>query len=778
MTGFLGWSRGLALGAVAAALVAQELPPIPDPPPLQAPTPAELLPLRPFQMDLGSGGSRVPFDWRGDRVSEKGDTWILEQGTIQAEGILLLADHIEYHIQEGILEAAGHIRLEGPGLRLRSERLRMDWKRRSGEAWALQMDLPPSWTLKSSHVAFTTLRLWDFEGVELSPCPEEQPGWKAKLSSLKVDLDGFATLWNPRIQLRGLGPVPIFYLPYALYPAQAKRTSGLLPPTLGASSAFGTNVGLSYYQVLGNTADATFSPQYFSKEGMLWGGELRWQPDPTHQGSFSGEMIHQRTLDTNRYRYALKEVWQREDGWQLTADVNQASDNLVDADFGKGLGNLGSPSFDSALYLGRSTTFGSLSLSMAEQRSFFYTTQQGDPFYSPDFPASLRRQTLPQGEFRFFPVSIFGPFYLDGGIRLGRFAYRIDSTATAPSQSFSWGREDANTRLHGRLGQWGPFRADLEVMGRMTHYSNTLRYPIFDPSAGANGSVVDPAALSAYSPFQVDGPSADRLLGSEHLRFSGPQMGRTFEHFSLLGYSGELKHILEPYFGFTNTSGYAEAGAIPRFDAVDSAPGVNDSASGERSLELGLKQHFLGRPSGGGAFADLARLSISTRYYATPIILSDGRYKKGWASLDTDLSVEPDERLRINFRRSSDLGAGGSDNALSLDLKSKDASRLSLAYFSTGINRFLVRQQGLQVGGIHRLWDDRVRVEFSASYDFRIHGFSSSQAALSYVEPCVAYILRYTHLALNTNLVSGGREDRLDLTLSLRALGDLFSYRR
>ena len=772
------WRRGLALGALATALAAQGLPPIPDPGPLHAPTPADLLPLRPFRLDPGPGGGRVPFDWRGDKVSEEGDTWILERGAIQAEGILLLADRIEYHIQEGLLEASGHIRLEAPGLRLRSERLRMDWKRRSGEAWALQMDLPPSWTLRSAHVAFTTLRLWDFEGVELSPCPEEEPGWKARLSSLKVNLDGFATLWNPRIQMQGLGPLPIFYLPYALYPAQAKRTSGLLPPTLGASSSFGANIGLSYYQVLGDTADATFSPEYFSKEGMLWGGELRWRPDPTHYGTFSGQTIHQRTLDTQRYRYSLKEVWQREDGWQLTADVNQASDNLVDADFGKGLGQLGAPSFDSALYLGRNTTFGSLSLSMAEQRSFFYTTQQGDPFYSPDFPASLRRRTLPQAEFRFFPVPVLGPFYLDGGVRLGRFAYLIDSTATVPSQHFAWGREDAATRLHGRLGQWGPFRADLELGARATHYSNTLRYPFFDPAAGANGSALDPAALSAYSPFQVDGPSATRLVGSEHLRLSGPQVGRTFEHFSLLGYSGELKHILEPYFGFTNTSGYGEAGAIPRFDAVDSAPGVNDSASGERSVELGLKQHFLGRPSGGGAFTDLARLSISTRYYATPIILSDGRYKKGWASLDTDLSVEPDERFRINFRRSSDLGAGGSDNALSLDLKSSDASRLSLAYFSTGINRFLVRQQGLQLGGIHRLWDDRVRLEFSGNYDFKLEKFASGQVALAYVEPCVAYIVKFTHVALNTNLVSGGREDRLDFTLSLRGIGDLFSYRR
>jgi hypothetical protein len=722
-------------------------------------------------VELGPGVSRVPFDWRGERVREQGDVWILEQGAIQAEGLLLLADRIEYRIPEGRVIAQGHIRLEAPDLRLRSERLEMDWTRRSGEAWALQMDLPPTWTLRSDHVAFTTLRTWSFDGVELSPCPEEKPGWKARLSSLRVDLDGFATLWNARVLM---GSVPLFYLPYALYPAQAERTSGLLPPKLGLSSAFGTTLGLSYYQVLGNSADATLAPEYFSKEGLLWGGELRWRPDLTHEGSISGQTIHQRSLDARRYRYNLKEVWQREDGWQLTADVNQASDNLVDADFGKGIGYLGATSFDSALYLGRSFTFGSLSLSAAEQRTFFFTKDQGDPFYSTDFPASLRRQTLPQGEFRFFPVPLLGQLYLDGGVRLGRFAYRIEGSATGTDRTFAWDRQDANTRLHGRLGQWGPFRADLELMGRATHYSASLSSPVFDAEGGASDTVVNPAT----SPFQVDGAAATRFLGSGHLRFSGPQVGRSFKDVSVLGYKGELKHVMEPYFGFTETSRYSEAGALPRFDTVDSFPGVNESASGERSLELGLKQHILGRPGSGTGFADLARLRIGTRYHASPIILSDGRYKKGWSSVDTDLDVEPDERLRISLRRSSDLGAGGSDNALSMDLKAKDGSRFNLAYFSTGINRFLVRQKGLQVGGIQRLWDDRLRLEFSANYDFHQKGFASSQAALAYVEPCVAYVLKYTHVALNTNLVSGGREDRIDLTLTLRGLGDLFSFRR
>lgn len=762
---------GLAL-LISTGLVADppRLPPTPEMEPLEATPPVQLLPQRPATPAPRAALSRLPFDWRGERAHEAQDVWVLEQGAIQAEGFLMLADRIEYHMDEGRVVAMGHIRLEGPDVRLRCERLEMLWDSRSGQAWALQMDLPPTWTLRSAHVAFAALRTWSFDAVDLSPCPEDQPGWKAKLSSLKVDLDGWATLSNALIFL---GPVPTYYyVPWAIYPAQADRASGILPPSLGFSSAFGTNVGVNYYQVLGPTADLTLAPDYYSRAGLLMGSELRWHPDLTHEGSFSGQAIHQRGLDTTRYRFNLKEVWQREDGWQLTADVNQASDNLVDADFGKGLGRLGANSFDSALYLGRNFTYGTLSLRAAEQRSFFYTKDQGDPFYSPDFPASLRRQTLPQGEFRFFPLPVLGPLYLDGGVRLGRFAYRIEGSATGNDQGYAWDRQDGNARLHGRLGQWGPFRADFEMMGRATHYSASLSAPLFDPSAGVDGSAVNPAT----SPFQVSGPAAMRTLVSGHLRFSGPQVGRDFSAVSLLGYKGDLKHILEPYFGFTQTSRSGEAAVIPRFDAVDSYPGVNESAPGERSFELGLKQHLLGQS--GSGFSDLIRLNVATRFHTTPIILSDGRYKKGWASVDSDLALEPSNRWRLSLRSSQDLTNGGADNALSLDLKGGEGARFNLAYYATGINRFLVRQQGIQVGGIQRYLDDRLRVEFSANYDYHLRTFASSQAAIAWVRPCVAYILKYTHVGLGLSSLSAGREDRIDLTLSLRGMGDLFNFRR
>ena len=53
---------------------------------------------------------------------------------MESKDLLLLADRIHYSQITGEIQAEGHIRLEGPGLRLRCGRLRMDWNRRIGEA--------------------------------------------------------------------------------------------------------------------------------------------------------------------------------------------------------------------------------------------------------------------------------------------------------------------------------------------------------------------------------------------------------------------------------------------------------------------------------------------------------------------------------------------------------------------------------------------------------------------------------------------------------------------
>ncbi|MBL0209698.1 MAG: LPS-assembly protein LptD [Holophagaceae bacterium] len=754
----------------------RNLPALPDWPPLQQnepwPDAIALLPLRPFDPG-GASTKRVPFRWRGEKVVETVDSWSIEGGAIETEEVLLLADRIRYEPATGQLTAEGHIRLEAPDLRLRCDRLSMDWKHQVGEARGLELEIPPDWALRSDSVNFTTLKHWDFKAVELSPCPQEEPGWRARLSELKLDLDGFATLRHARVIV---GHVPLLYVPWAIYPAKAQRSSGLLPPLLGYSGRLGATVGLSYFQTLGDSSDLTFSPQYFSKQGVLWGLESRWNPEPTHQGSFQGQFINERSSDERRSRFSFKEVWQREDGWQLTADINQASDSLIDADYGRGPGQLGTRPFDSAFYLGKSFQWASFAFTAQEQRSFFLPD---DPFFRTDFPSSLKRQVLPQVEARLFPIPL-GDFYLDGSWRTSRLSYKIQTGEDDPEGRYTWGRDDGFLRVHGRLGQWGPFRADAQLLARYTRYGATLKEAVFDPNSGASGTSLDPAINSAFDPFRAEGDSAKRYFDSIKVQLSGPQAGRTFTGLSAFGYHGDIRHVVEPFLALTQNSKFGLAGKLPRFDEVDAQPGVDGSAMGERSAEIGIKQHFLGRQGAGMDFADLVRFRLSIKYHFSPILLGDGRIKKGFDSLDSNIDVEPNEMIRLSFKRSSDLVDGGTDNSLSAEVKRRDGSHFNLAFFSTGINRFLVRQQGLQLGGMQRFLDDRVRLEFSTNYDIKSHGFTYSQVGLAYATPCVAATLRYSHIALSIPFETGpiGKEDRVDLVLTLRGLGDLFTLRQ
>ncbi len=771
----LTWPRILILLTASswALLRGQSLPALPRLRPVDQseslPDPILLLPLRPFDPG-GAPNRRVPFRWRGEKVVETEDSWSIEGGAINTDEMLLLADRIRYEPATGQLTAEGHIRMEAQDLRLRCERLSMDWKHKVGEARALELEVPPDWALHSDNVVFTTLKHWDFKEVELSPCPQEEPGWRAKLSELNLDLDGFATLRNARVIV---GHLPLLYVPWAIYPAKAQRSTGLLPPLLGYSGRLGATVGLNYFQTIGDSADATISPQYFSKEGVLWGLESRWNPEPTQQGSFQGQVINERSSGDRRYRFGFKEIWQREDGWQLTADINRASDTLIDTDYGKGPGQLGSRPFDSAFYLGKSFQWASFAFTAQEQRSFFLPD---DPFYKADFPSSLKRQVLPQLEARLFPVSL-GNFYLDGSWRTSRLSYKIQTGETDPEGRYTWGRDDAFIRVYGRLGQWGPFRADAQVLGRYTRYGATLKEAVFDPNTGASDVSLNPAINPAYDPFRVEGDSAKRYFDSIKLQFSGPQTGRTYTDLSMLGYHGDIRHVIEPFLGLTQNSKFGLVGKLPRFDGVDFQPGVDATAVGEKSIEFGIKQHFMGRPGAGLDFADLIRWRISTRYHFNPIVLGDGSIKKGLASVDSVIDVEPNESFRLNFARSSDPVDGGADTSITAEVKKADGSRLNLAFFSTGINRLLVRQQGFQLGGLKRVLDDRVRLEFSATYDIKTHGFSYSQVGLAYVTPCVATTLRFSHNAISTPFTTGpiGKEDRVDLVLTLRGLGDLFT---
>ena len=66
-----------------------------------------------------------------------------------------------------------------------------------------------------------------------------------------------------------------------------------------------------------------------------------------------------------------------------------------------------------------------------------------------------------------------------------------------------------------------------------------------------------------------------------------------------------------------------------------------------------------------------------------------------------------------------------------------------------------------------------MRLEFSTNYDFTLKGFATSQVAIAYAQPCVAESIRFSHVAIQSNRALA-KEDRVDLVVTLRSMGDLF----
>lgn len=766
-----------------------------------------LFPQRPGQENTSKP---MPLQWRGESVIDKGSTLFLTKGTIEREDIgssnvVLKADSIEYNRIDQSMKATGSVVLESAEFRMSCHRLEIKMIMSnqalipSGEAWGVTFELPPSWILVSQHLSFIsyegdTMGLlgkllgggkadrtveFHFEEVSVSPCPDETHSWFAKASSLDLKtgsyighsgFQGYAKLKNIVLKL---GHVPIMWMPWALFPARVDRAPGLLPPEIGYNSRLGLALGMSYFQPFGSSADATLSPTWYSKEGMMWGLESRWAPEFAHKGNLQVKYIRPKTTSESRYRVNLHEIWDLDNGWFARADVNHASDHLMEAEFGRIASNpLGTPIYDSSVFIGKNFKWATFSIFASDQRTFF---QPDDPFYNNNFPASLQKIKLPEGQLRLYPIPI-GNFHLDGSSRVGRLGYYLDLGDDEPLAKYQWERSDHHLRISGRLGQIGPLRADMQIGGRFTHYSAVLTDTYFDLETPSDENRLPPNPIDnpVFDPFRIEGPSTQRWIGSSRLQFSAPQLGRSFLNLKFASYSGDIKHILEPMVAVAFNSKNKLAGLFPRFDEADTRPGVGNTAVGERSIEFGLKQHLFGRPNPDTSYADLVRARTSIKYYFDPIIYSDGRIKQGWSSFDTDVDIEPNRTLRLSFRQATEMSEGTADSSVSADVAITPSTRFRLAFFNSGINRLHIKQRGIKTGGSYGTKDDRFGLQFEVNYDFERKTFTQSRVEITYGSPCVAYSIRYYHIYL-PEISPFRREDRVDFALSLRNLGELFS---
>ncbi|WP_273432481.1 LPS-assembly protein LptD [Chitinibacter tainanensis] len=179
----------------------------------------------------------------------------------------------------------------------------------------------------------------DFEGKDkyrvhkgnLTTCSVEQNAWYVHAREMQLDYtQNYGQAWNGWLEFQG---VPIFYYPWIDFPLDGGRKTGFLMPNFNYSNRNGFELTTPFYWNIAPNYDATIFPSYFSKRGMMLGGEFRYL-QPEYRGMLKLEGIDDSLANDRRYSLLFQHSQQLADRLQLDLNYQRVSDDKYFSDFG------------------------------------------------------------------------------------------------------------------------------------------------------------------------------------------------------------------------------------------------------------------------------------------------------------------------------------------------------------------------------------------------------------------------------------------------------------
>jgi LPS-assembly protein len=222
--------------------------------------------------------------FRADRISyDPGRDVVTADGNVEVsyKNQTLKADVLIYDQRTDTITAKGNVVLidKGGNMLFASSAVLTD-RLRNGVAEKIGILLSDSSRLAAAAGTRRDGRETTLTKAVYSPCelcqknPERAPLWQIKARRIIQDEEKKEIIYNhARFELFG---VPVAYTPYLEHPdPSVKRKTGLLVPSIGTSSDLGTVATVPVYWAIADSYDATFTPIYTTKEGLVLRGEFR-----------------------------------------------------------------------------------------------------------------------------------------------------------------------------------------------------------------------------------------------------------------------------------------------------------------------------------------------------------------------------------------------------------------------------------------------------------------------------------------------------------------------
>jgi LPS-assembly protein len=219
--------------------------------------------------------TEVDYDYNNQRVSAVGNVQMFYNGTS------VEADKVIYDQKTKRLHAEGNIRMtDAAGKVTYANIMDLSDDYRDGFVDSLRVDTEDATRMAATRADRSSGNYTVFENgvyTACAPCrddPKKPPLWQVKGARIIHDqTDKMLYFENAQLEFFG---VPMAYLPYFSTPdPTVKRKTGFLMPGYSNYTTYGYGVETPFYWAIAPDYDATFSPRFMSRQGVLFQAEFR-----------------------------------------------------------------------------------------------------------------------------------------------------------------------------------------------------------------------------------------------------------------------------------------------------------------------------------------------------------------------------------------------------------------------------------------------------------------------------------------------------------------------
>jgi len=253
----------------------------------------------------------------------------------------LKADEVRFDSIKKNIVATGHVEIYDGEDTLRAEKIVMNLESQTGAVIEGEIHVSQD----NSHIRSKRIEKLGEKSYRLTygtmttcDCAGGKPSWALFADDVKVTMGGYAVARDFLFYVKG---VPVFYLPYMVFPVKTEQESGLLNPRYVYSTRDGSEFFIPYYQAIAPWMDMTLTPEYFTRRGAGGSLEYRYSLTTERYGGAYARYFNDILINETKKRGRWEGSLRHEDRWGETAwgkvDIHIAGDPAYRSDFGEAL---------------------------------------------------------------------------------------------------------------------------------------------------------------------------------------------------------------------------------------------------------------------------------------------------------------------------------------------------------------------------------------------------------------------------------------------------------